>query len=211
MSSEPDQDVFTKDQLGFRDYYTSTLVEYLAPLSTGITEPKEVYNQGNSWRMSIFTTVVAGMYWSRFTALFGYDNPSVFSTAPQSDRDEIYYHLPDTLISSRPTLVPDWKLYFVLAIFPVLATLMFSTTIVLSFFSHIDGGNFGIIALLGGVEKETLKIFDGASFSGELQKPVFMQVKPLRSTMNAERREVPQNRYIFSVRQQKYDQIPNMK
>jgi len=202
MSSVPDQDVFTEYAAGFYDYYSSTLVEYLAPLSSGITELKEVYNQGNPRRISTFTTVIAGMYWSRFTALMGYDNPSVFSVAPQSVQDEIYYHLNDTLISSKPTLVPDWKLYSVLAVFPVLATLIFLAKVVLSFFSHIDGGNFGIIALLGGVQKETLKIFDGASFSGALQKPVFMQVKPMRSITNAEGREVPQNQYIFSVNRQ---------
>ncbi|KAL9614154.1 MAG: hypothetical protein Q9167_001364 [Letrouitia subvulpina] len=199
MSSVPDQGVFTDYNLDFYNYYGSTLVEFLAQLSTGKTERKEVYVKGNPWRMSIFTTVVAGMYWSRSTAFMGYDNPSIFDIRPQRVQDEIYYHLSDTLISFRSTLQPDWKLYFVLAVFPVLATFILLINLVMSFFSHIDGGNFGVIALLGGVEKESLKIFDGASYSGALQKPVLMQVKPLSPIMNAERREVPQNQYIFSV------------
>ncbi|KAI4159057.1 MAG: hypothetical protein LQ342_006903 [Letrouitia transgressa] len=201
ISSVPHQGVFTDFNLDFYNYYGSTLVEYLAPLSTDKTERKEVYVKSNSWRMSIFTTVVAGMYWSRSTAFMGYDNPSIFGNRPQEVQDEIYYHLSDTLLSARLTLMPDWKLYFVLAVFPVLTTFIFLVNLTMSFFSHIDGGNF-IIALLGGVEKESLKIFDGASFSGVLQKPVFMQVKPLRSKMNAEGHEVPQNQYIFSTNKQ---------
>ncbi|KAL9044427.1 MAG: hypothetical protein Q9214_002433 [Letrouitia sp. 1 TL-2023] len=192
MSSVPDQGVFTDYGLDFYNYYESTLAEYLAPLSTGSTEHEEVYAKDNLWRMSIFTTVVAGMYWSRSTAFMGYDSPSIFGNKPRSVQDEIYYRLSDTLISFMPTLVPDWKLYFVLAVFPVLATFIFLINLIMSFTSHIDGDNF-FIALLSGVEEESLKMFDGASFSGALQKPVFMQVKPLRSKMNVERHEVPQN------------------
>ncbi|KAI4209700.1 MAG: hypothetical protein LQ351_007408 [Letrouitia transgressa] len=202
VSSVPDQGVFTNFNLDFNNYYGSTLVEYLAPLSTNQTERKEVYVKDNRWRMSIFTTVVAGMYWSRSTAFMGYDNSDIFETRPQKVQDEIYYHLSDTLISSRPTLMPDWKLYFVIAVFPVLATFIFLGNLIMSFFSRIDGGNFGVIALLGGTEKESLKIFDGASVSGALQKPVFVQVKPLGSKMNAKGREIPQNQYIFSVNRQ---------
>ena len=88
---------------------------------------------------------------------------------------------------------PSWALYTVLAIQPILITLIFIATFVLSYFSAVNGTNFGIISILAGVRTETLKLFEGASFSGTLQKPVSVQISEI--TMKNEKE--PQIEYYF--------------
>ena len=199
ISSVPDQAIFVDIQPAFKMYYASNLIEFLAPLGTRPEDKSAVYNPDIPALIPIFTTVVAGMYWSRFTALMGFDNPDMFNTTTQKIRNEIHYHLQDSLISIKQTLRPDLGLYLVLAIFPICATFVLCANMVLSFFSHVDGGNFGIIALLAGVQQDSLKILEGASFSGALRKPVHMQIRPMKSVSNGAGREIPQNQYILFV------------
>ena len=74
---------------------------------------------------------------------------------------------------------PFWVLYAVLGVQPVLITVIFIASFVLGYFLAIDGSNFGIIAILAGVRTETLKLFEGASFSGTLEKPVGLRIDTL--------------------------------
>lgn len=166
-----------------------SLAEYLALLSRPIDAPKaeqDVYEWGNQWLMSTFTTTVAGMYWSRMTALFGPDS-FTNGTIPTWN-DEVNYTVPDTLLSNRQTMDPSWALYVVLAVQPVLISFIFAPDFILGYFSAVDGGNFGIIAILAGGRTETLKLFDGASFSGALKKPVGMRI----DTVTARHEKEPQ-------------------
>ena len=87
-SSLPSQDRLANQSFVFETYYMPSLVEYLAPLSTPsdalpATE-QNVYEWGNHWLMSTFTTTVAAMYWSRVTALFGPDSFNDNGTLPPS-------------------------------------------------------------------------------------------------------------------------------
>lgn len=187
----PDQGLLVQSDFFFSTYYMPILAEYLAPLSTSSTAAateQNVYEWGNQWLMSTFTTTVAGMYWSRATALFGPDNGTMSTW-----NNEVNYTLPDTLLSNRPTMDSSWALYVVLAVQPVLITLISIASFVLSYFSAVDGGTFGIIAILAGVRTETLKLFDGASFSGTLKKPVGIQI----DTVTTGRRNKPQIEYTF--------------
>ena len=193
-SPKPSQDLFLHSVFDFTPYYTPSLAEYLAPRSTPkASTPTEqnVYEWGNQWLMSTFTTTVAGMYWSRTTALFG---PDTFNngTIPAWN-DEVNYTIPDTLLSTRQTMRPSWALYAVLAAQPVLISLIFIASIVLGHFSAIDGGNFGIVAILAGVRTETLKLFNGASFSGKLKKPVGIQI----DTITRKGEKEPRIEYAF--------------
>ena len=145
-----------------------SLAEYLAPLSTPIdSNPTEqnVYEWSNQWLMSTF---------------------------PEYN-DEVNYTIPDTLLSSRQTMDPSWALYGVLGVQPIILTLIFVASFALSYFSAVDGGNFGIIAILAGVRTETLKLFNGASFSGTLTRPVGMKI----DTMTSRREKEPQTQYAF--------------
>ena len=190
----PNQDLLVHSVFAFSVYYMPSLAEYLAPLSTASNSMKteqDVYEWGNQWLMSTFTTAVAGMYWSRLTALFGPDS-YINGTIPAWN-DEVNYTIPDTLLSNRQTMNPSWALYVVLAVQPVVISLIFIASFVLSYFSAVDGGNFGMIAILAGVRTETLKLFEGASFSGTLKKPVGIQI----DTITTRHEKDPQTEYAF--------------
>ena len=73
----------------------------------------------------------------------------------------------------------SWALYVVLGVQPVLISVILIASFVLSYFSAVDGYNFSIIAILAGVRTETLKLFEGASFSGTLKKPVGIRIDNL--------------------------------
>ncbi|CAD6564929.1 MAG: hypothetical protein ASARMPREDX12_004506 [Alectoria sarmentosa] len=193
LSPLPNQDLLVNSNFAFDTYYMPSLAEYLAPLSTPsnatVTE-QNVYEWGNQWLMSTFTTTIAGMYWSRLTALFG---PDSYNGTLPAWNDEVNYTVPDALLSNRQTMNPSWALYAVLAIQPFLISLVFIASFILSHFSAIDGGNFGIIAILAGVRTETLRLFDGASFSGTLEKPVGIHI----DTVTTRHEKKPQTEYSF--------------
>ena len=103
--------------------------------------------------------------------------------------------LPFIMLSSRQTMDPSWALYVVLGVQPVLLTLIFAASFALSYFSAVDGGNFGIIGILAGVRTETLKLFNGASFSGTLARPIGMKI----DTMTSRREKEPQTSTLSSM------------
>lgn len=127
------------------------------------------------------------MYWSRVTALFGPDSVNNNDTFPPWN-DEVNYTVSDTLLSNRQTMHPSWALYVVLGVQPVLISIIFIASFVLSYFSAVDGNNFDIIAILAGVRTETLKLFEGASFSGTLKKPVGIRIDTLTTRKEKEPR-----------------------
>lgn len=189
----PSQDVLVHNYFAFHVYYLPSLAEYLAPLSTPSDAPEneqDVYEWRNPWLMPTFTTTVAAMYWSRATARFGPDN---YNGVLPAYNDEINYTIPDTLLLNRQTINPFWALYVVLGVQPVLVSLIFIASFVLSYFSAVDGGNFGIIALLAGVRTETLKLFDGASYSGTLKSPIGVRIDRVSRREEKE----PQVEYSF--------------
>ena len=75
-----------------------------------------------------------------------------------------------------------------LGVQPVLINVIFIVIFVLGYFSAVDGNNFGIIAVLAGVRTETLKLFEGASFSGTLEKPVGIRIDTLTTRKEKELR-----------------------
>ena len=106
----PSQDRLVNQSFVFETYYMPSLAEYLVPLSTlsnvvPATE-QNVYERGNQWLMSIFTTTVAAMYWSRVTALFGPDSFNHSGTFPPWN-NEVNYTVSDILLSNRQTMHPS--------------------------------------------------------------------------------------------------------
>ena len=192
----PSQYLLNNSTFLFEYYYMPSLAEFLAPLSMPsdalpATE-QNVYEWGNQWLMSTFATTVAAMYWSRVTALFGPDSFNDNGTFPLWN-DEVNYTVSDTLLSNRQTMRPSWALYVVLGVQPVLISAIFIASFVLSYFSAVDGNNFGIIAVLAGVRTETLKLFEGASFSGTLTKPVGIRI----DTLTTRKEKEPRVEYSF--------------
>ena len=160
---DSDQQIVTGSTIDLTEYYIPTLAEFLG------TFTKERSN--SSWLLPTFTTIVAGMYWSRITTLQGYhsvDHPGT------PDDPTLYYHVNDSIVSTRLTMDPSWVLHLVLGIQPLLTILFFITALTFSR-TPLDGG-FGITAILAGVRKESLKMLQGASLSGRLSEPVRMQI-----------------------------------
>ena len=90
------------------------------------------------------------------------------------ERKTLTLNLSDLVVSSKVTMNPSWLLYLVLAIQPALTIAAYLSA---RFFSRtpLDSG-FGIVAILAGVRKETLRLLSGASMSGHVSKPVRMQI-----------------------------------
>ena len=126
------------------------------------------------------------------TALFGPDSFDDNGTFPPWN-NEVNCTVSDTLLSNKQTMHPSWALYVVLGVQPVLISAIFIASFVLSYFSAVDGNNFGIIAVLAGVRTETLKLFEGASFSGTLKKPVGIRF----DTLTTRKDEEPKIEYTF--------------
>ena len=156
----PDQSqlMFTNTTLALPTWYMPMLCEYLQAFADT--------RSASQWKMPSFTTVIAGMYWSRVSKLIGPQNED-HGQSPQ----EVYYYVRDRLVSERPVMNTSFWLFFVLAVFPVLTTLAFLGCLVL-YRVPLDGGAFGTVALLAGVRPDTLALLDGASLSGNLKRPL---------------------------------------
>jgi len=80
------------------------------------------------------------------------------------------------IISTRTTLdTSNGLLYLVLAIQPVLTNALFVMTMLL--YSSPFSKGFGMVAVLSGIDKDSIDIIDGAALSGERRKPVKMGIE----------------------------------
>ncbi len=126
----------------------------------------------STWQIPTYAISVASMYWARLTFLaqeplsWGYCTNAVnVSYAVDSE----------TVTSTRTTLNARWLLYIVLALQPLLTCITF-LLVTLFYYSPIDKG-FGMIAVLSGVNKDSLDLVRGAALSGELSKPVKLGIE----------------------------------
>jgi hypothetical protein len=121
------------------------------------------------WLIPAFTTGIATTYWSRFAFMFPYKAPDMMSIP------EFYYPATgESILSIRSTLDANWLLYVVLCLQPVLTLLMFPLTIL--FHSTPIQKGFGLVAILAGVDRDSLDIVQGAALSGKLVEPVTMDI-----------------------------------
>ena len=170
---DTDQVLFTNSTLSLVDWYLPSLIEYLGPFSMA--------RSNSPWLLPTVSTVIAGMYWSRVTNLNGYqgigsDNNSTGDAPPGPTPLAIkaYYPVNDTVISERTVMNAPAALYVVLALPAVLTTLMFIFCCILARVP-LDSG-FGMIALLAGVQPQTLQLLKGASLSGTLTERVSVKI-----------------------------------
>lgn len=190
---DSDQKIITNNSLAFIEYYMPTLSEFLGTFATE--------RNTSEWLFPTFTTAVAAMYWSRMTALNSYyswgPNKSLEVTDDpyHAQRSEVYYHVKDNIISTRVTMDPSWILYLVLAFQPALAIILF--LVALTFHQTPMDGGFGMIAVLAGVKKESLRLLEGASLSGRLSKPLRMQIAVHHLVTVTGKSEVPEIEYIL--------------
>lgn len=126
----------------------------------------------STWYLPTYAISVASMYWARLT--FMAQLPSSWHSC--TNTVNVSYAVDsETVTSTRTTLNPRWLLYIVLALQPLLTCITF-LLVTLCYCSPIGEG-FGMIAVLSGVNKDSLDLVRGAALSGELSKSVKLGIE----------------------------------
>ncbi|MCJ1337916.1 hypothetical protein MMC09_003200 [Bachmanniomyces sp. S44760] len=152
---------------------TNTVPFYLDALPSFYHTIADYSPQGSrnssKWRVPAIVTSVATMYWARSI----YSNP--YLSKAYRDNPEISYPATnETLSSTRTTLNASRLLYFVLCLQPILTILMFFFLTIL-YDTPTDSG-FGIVAILSGIDRNSLDSLHGSALSGQLSRPVNLNV-----------------------------------
>ncbi|KAI9830064.1 MAG: hypothetical protein M1819_005894 [Sarea resinae] len=124
---------------------------------------------GSLWRLPAYTTSVATAYWARYLHMVpGSSQEGLW------DSELNYPATNERIVSTISTLRDDWLLYGILAVQPVLALVIFMWSAAL--YSTPLGKGFGMVAIMSGVQRNSLDLLSGAAFSGELEKPVKLTI-----------------------------------
>ncbi|KAI9707816.1 MAG: hypothetical protein M1836_000778 [Candelina mexicana] len=124
------------------------------------------------WLLPAFATQVATMYWARFVFI-QIKHPN-FPSIKKVSRDLYYNATDESIFSTRTTLNAHWLLYVVLAVQPFLVIVMFLSATLL--FSTPISEGFGLVAILAGIDRDSLDVVQGAALSGKLKKPVRLDI-----------------------------------
>ena len=124
--------------------------------------------------MPTYVVTVSSMYWSRLAAILGQNPDLLQQLGLDMPTVGITYNTTGTLQLTRGTLIPHWQLILVLAVQPLLALCAYVGTCML-YKTPLRRG-FGMIAVLAGVQKDSLALLQGASFSGELNADVTLHI-----------------------------------
>ncbi|PMD34198.1 hypothetical protein L207DRAFT_638743 [Hyaloscypha variabilis F] len=124
----------------------------------------------SSWLVPAFTTAVASAYWARFAYML----PGIMETAWVPSSEYNYLATDELIIATTATLDASWLLYLLLAMQPVFTALMFILAAI--FYTSPIGKGFGMTAVLSGVNKNSLGLLSGAALSGELERPVKLDI-----------------------------------
>ncbi|SLM41059.1 hypothetical protein LPUS_11959 [Lasallia pustulata] len=128
-----------------------------------------ITRKGSPWRLPAFTTSVATMHWARLIWKNQYQSSAFTSNS------EIYYQPTDeVIVSTKLTMRDPWLLYLVLFIQPLLAIILFS--LALLFYSTPIHKGFGLVAILAGINRDSLGSVQGAALSGKLVEPIRMNI-----------------------------------
>ena len=190
--SDRSQILFTNATLAIPLWYVPSFVEYLAPFAA-------TRNQ-SLWLMPTFTTVVNGVFWSRVLALNYIDGCGPNKAIPSSSdpntilETDLCYHIDDYVLSGRPAMDTSPWLFIALSIQPAL-TIIFLFASLTMYTTPLDRG-FGMIALLAGVRTKTLKLLQGASFSGELKERLRVKIA-VQDYVTEKGLNIPRNEYIL--------------
>ncbi|KPI39913.1 uncharacterized protein AB675_11315 [Cyphellophora attinorum] len=164
------QRIFTNTIPAFATWYMPTLADYLGIFTENYTDTERYID--TEWAMPSFTTIVAAMYWSRMSWLNWNADP--YFAHQNQDYDETHYNVVDSIISIKPTLRATWPLYLVLAVYPLLTSLLMLAILLLR--KVPIGKNFGTLAILTGVDGEDLGSLKRRTVSGEVKAPVMLEV-----------------------------------
>ncbi|KAF8847214.1 hypothetical protein BDZ45DRAFT_539676, partial [Acephala macrosclerotiorum] len=123
----------------------------------------------SSWILPAFATSVATSYWSRWLfMLAGINQEGLW------DSELNYSPMDEYIVSTTTTLDANWLLCLLLAVQPVLALLMFLLSALC--YSMAIGNGFNMVAIMSGIEKDSLDLLSGAALSGGLERPVKLDI-----------------------------------
>lgn len=181
---------------------TNTIPFYLDALPVMYNTLRDYSPQGprnaSHWRMPAIVTSVATIYWAHSTF------KNRYLSTDYINNPELYYPATnETIFSTNVSLNSRWPLYLVLCLQPILTVSMFFFALIL-YDTPIDKG-FGLVAILSGIDKNSLDILKGAALSGELRRPVNLNVAVLGNAKEG----VPQGRINYSIghRRQEQDRL----
>jgi hypothetical protein len=146
----------------------------------------------SSWLVPAFTTAVASAYWARFAYML----PGIMGTAWVPSSEYNYPATDELFIATTATLDASWLLYLLLAMQPVFTALMFILAAI--FYTSPIGKGFGMIAVLSGVNKDRLGLLSGAALSGELERPVKLDISVANDVRSNENTSQPR-RIQYSI------------
>ncbi|KAI9717813.1 MAG: hypothetical protein M1812_004542 [Candelaria pacifica] len=170
------------------------------PVLVHILERYAGVRKESPWLLPTFVVSVANMYWARMVYI-----KSQLPTYSREISQEIYYNATDeTIVSTRSTLNAHWLLYVVLALQPFLAIVMFLSA-TLFFSTPIDKG-FGIVAILAGIDRESLDLLHGASLSGELRKPVRLDIAISQDEVDDQAQA--KRRIVYTLGRERHSGVP---
>ncbi|KAI1461607.1 hypothetical protein F4805DRAFT_476163 [Annulohypoxylon moriforme] len=131
-------------------------------------------NRLNSpWKIPSYAIAVADTYWARGTFLLYNGNPDSISI-PSLTPDFVYAPINESINSTVSTIRSDPSLYLVLAVQPLIVTLLLIFNIKFYLTPFSDG--FNLVSILAGVNPHSLPLLSGAGFSGELKQQVTMSI-----------------------------------
>jgi hypothetical protein len=147
----------------------------------------------STWLMPTYAVTTATYYWARGVYVIPSNNIAGFT----------YTSIDEQIVSTRKTLDAVPMLFICLAIQPVLTILAF---VVKSTTSLPISGNFGLIAVLAGVKSFTLDTLTGAGYSGELTRPLKLEISlTVQENIELEERPAAAVRYeLKAERLEKY-------
>jgi hypothetical protein len=168
-------------------------LDALPVLGHALTSYSVERNQ-SAWRLPAFVTAIATSYWARLAFMV----PGQMQEG-QFDSELNYPPTHEYIISTTTTLDATWLLYFLLAFQPVLTLLMFLSTKLL--YSSPIGKGFGLVAVLSGIDSDCLDLLSGAGFSGELKRPVKLNISVINDINDGEgnQRVSPTGRIEYTI------------
>jgi hypothetical protein len=185
-----------------KDCQTFFTAAYYMPLAGDCVGSFASSRNQSHWRIPTYAAVTATMFWSKIAGQNGYiavqaggyiyDYWNGYSQDPVNDwqsnnmlaeaearggdwKFNETYARNHTLLKQVPTIKPEGTLYLVLIIQPVLTLIAF--LVALMMYGTPMSQGFGMVSVLAGVDKKSVDLLSGATFSGRLKIPMGLRIK----------------------------------
>ena len=146
----------------------------------------------NDWEFPTQVIVIASTFHSYVAAATGFvqlqQAGPLWDMWNPSGTDNFQYSetcfVDNTIVCQQvPTMKADGWLYLILFTPPLLSVLAFFASICL--YRTPICRRFGLVSVLAGVERDSLYVLVGATFSGELEKPIRLFVDPIEKSFSS--------------------------